>query len=277
MEQLLNESMNDSESEHVEPMLNDEDANLEEDVPVLRNRATGLVVDPSCANDTNEHSENHIKCAHDALHKLEGRSGELRPLGLTEDACKLLCAPENAQSKAVCNRHINDHNACVESDKNRTCDKNNIVNYFTDCYVAGNRKAGTFWCVRSCIKSCSLTSTKIDISDHELLRILVVSTTNKCTSEKAGMFDSDEFQSAMEETYDEEDPKELIDEVASLLSCYDMRRRLEASQIESQDVVVDNAEDTGACFPHPTKRHAEGFSHKTPGSTKSTFMKHFLN
>ena len=80
--------MNDSEREHVEPTLNDEEADIEEDVLALRNRATGLVVDPSYANNTNDHGECHMKCAHDVLHELERGAGEFRTLGLTEGVCR---------------------------------------------------------------------------------------------------------------------------------------------------------------------------------------------
>ena len=189
---------------------------------------------------------------------------------MTEDAHALSRTPENAQSKAVLKRHYKAH---VKPDTNRTHDENNIVNYFTHCYVAGNRKAGTFWCVRSCVKSFLLTSIKIDISEHKLLRKLIVSTTKKHIAEKADTFDSDEFQLAMEEAHDEEDPKELIDKVSSLCSHYGTHRHSEVSQIDAQDAVLGNSEDVDAIFSHPTKRHAEGFSCKMPGSTKSTLMK----
>ena len=131
MEQLLNEPMNDSEREHLEPMLNDEEAELEKDVPALRNRVTGLVVDPLHANDTNEHAECRVKCMRDVLHELEGGAEEFRTLSLTEDAHGLLCAPENEQSKAAYRRHFNHCKERIESDPNRICDENNIVNYFT--------------------------------------------------------------------------------------------------------------------------------------------------
>ena len=72
--------MNDSEREHTEPTLNDEEADLVEDVPALRNHIAGLVVDPSCANDTNEHAECYMKCMCDVLHELEGGAGEFRTL-----------------------------------------------------------------------------------------------------------------------------------------------------------------------------------------------------
>ena len=123
MEQLLNEPMNESEREYMEPMLNDEEADLEEDVPALRNRVTGLAVDHLCANDTNEYTEYNVKCVNGALYELEVGAGEFRTLGLAEDACALLCAPENAQSKAVYKRHVNHSNSCVELDKNKTHDK----------------------------------------------------------------------------------------------------------------------------------------------------------
>ena len=57
--------------------------------------------------------------------------------------------------------------------------------------------------------------------------------------------------------HNEEDPEELIDNVASLCLCYGMHRRPEVLQIETQDVILDNSEDIDVCFPHPTKRHAE--------------------
>ena len=96
MEQILNEPMNESERECVEPTLSNEEADLEEDVPALRNRVTGLVVDPLCANYTNKHIECRMKCVCDVLHELEGGAREFRTLGLTEDAHALSCAPENA-------------------------------------------------------------------------------------------------------------------------------------------------------------------------------------
>ena len=99
MEQLLNEPINDSERECLEPTLNDEEAELEEDVPALQDRVTGLVVDLSHANDTSEHAEHHVKCVHDALHELEGRAGEFRTLGLTEDGGGLLRAPRMSRVK----------------------------------------------------------------------------------------------------------------------------------------------------------------------------------
>ena len=68
------------------------------------------------------------------------------------------------------------------------------------------------------------------------------------------MLDSDEFQAAIEEIHDEEDTKELIDKVASLLLHYGMYRHSESSQIESQDATLDDAEDIDAKFPHPTKK-----------------------
>ena len=70
-------------------------------------------------------------------------------------------------------RHVNHYKACVESDKNRTHDENNIVNYFTHCDITGNRKAGAFWCMCSCANSYLLTSVEIDITEHKLLRKLI--------------------------------------------------------------------------------------------------------
>ena len=114
MEQLLNEPTNESKREHVEPTLNDEEADLEEDVPALRSRVTGLVVDPSYSNDAYEHASYRMKCVHGVLHELEGGAGEFRTLGLTEDTHALSCALENAQSEAVHKRHISHYKACVE-------------------------------------------------------------------------------------------------------------------------------------------------------------------
>ena len=207
MEQLLNEPTNDNEREHLEPMLNDEEAELEEDVPALRNRVVGLVVDPLHANDTNRHTEHHVKCVCDALHELEGGAREFRTLGFTEDAHALLYTPGNAQSESAHKRHVNHCKAHVESDENRTCDENNIVNYFAHCYVAGNHDAGAFWCTHSCINSYLLTSMKMNISEHKLLRKLTMPTTKKHVAEKGGMLHSDEYQAAIEETLTKKTPK----------------------------------------------------------------------
>ena len=118
-----------------------------------------------------------------------------------------------------------------------------------------------------------LTSVEIDITEHKLLRKLITSTTKKCVAEKADTFDSDEFQSGTEEMCDEEEPKELIDKVASLCLYYSIHLRSEVLQIEKQDVVLANSEDIDVHFLNPTKRHAAGFSCMTPRLIKSTFMK----
>ena len=42
---------------------------------------------------------------HDVLWDMEGQGGEMRTLGLTEDATILLSSTENAQSQAIHKRH----------------------------------------------------------------------------------------------------------------------------------------------------------------------------
>ena len=57
-------------------------------------------------NDKTEHTELDIKCVHHVLHDIKEGAGELKTLGLTEDAYELLRTPENEQGKAAHERHI---------------------------------------------------------------------------------------------------------------------------------------------------------------------------
>ena len=74
--------------------------------------------------------------------------------------------------------------------------------------------------------------------------------------------------------HDEDNPKDLVDKVASESLHFGSHRRSEILQIETKDVPLDKIDEVDVNFPHPTKRHAEGFSHKAPGCAKSTFRKH---
>ena len=42
---------------------------------------------------------------HDVLWDVEGQGGEMRNLGLTEDAAMILSSTENAQSQEICEQH----------------------------------------------------------------------------------------------------------------------------------------------------------------------------
>ena len=110
MHQLLNEPMNDSERECLEPIMSNGEVELEYDVPAFQDRVIGMAVDPLHMNDTNDHAELDMKCVCDALCELEGGLGEFKTLRLTQDAHELSCMPDNEQSKAVCRRHAKHHN-----------------------------------------------------------------------------------------------------------------------------------------------------------------------
>ena len=100
-----------------------------------------------------------------------------------------------------------------------------------------------------------------------------MSTTKKHIAEKADMLESHEYQAAMKEMRDKEDSKHLINKVASCMLHFDLHRHSEHLQIEMKDVALDASDDGDANFPHLSKRHAEGFSHKTHGYAKPTFRK----
>ena len=130
------------------------------------------------------------------LRDVEGKCREMKTLGLTKDARKLLRALEDEQSKAACRRHVKHCKARVDSDANRIADETSTVNYFTHCCVTGSRKAGTFWCTCSCTKSHSLASTRIDISERKLLMNLIIPATKKHVAEKADAFESGDGRNA---------------------------------------------------------------------------------
>ena len=93
--------------ECLEPVMNEKEAGLEYDVPALQDRVTGMVVDPLCMNETNENEELDMKFMCDAFHELEGGAEEFKTLGLIEDSCEILCTPENQWSKASCENTLN--------------------------------------------------------------------------------------------------------------------------------------------------------------------------
>ena len=139
--------------EHLEPVMNEEEVELEDGVLAPQDRATGMVVDPLHMIDTNEDTELDAKHMSNVFHELEGGAGEFKTLGLNEDACEIPCTPENEQSKAVSKRHVEHHKACIDADPSRIVDETSTVNYFTHFHDTGCRKASTFWHMCSCIKS----------------------------------------------------------------------------------------------------------------------------
>ena len=115
---------------------------------------------------------------------------------------------------------------------------------------------------------------RTDASEHKLLRKLIMATTKKHIAEKADVFEIYQHEAAMEEMHDEEDPKDLVDKVASHMSHFGLHRRSEPMQIEMEDVALDKTDDADVNFPRPTKMHAEGFSRKMSGCAKPIFRKH---
>ena len=166
-------------------------------------------------------------CVCGVLYEVEGGSGEFKTLGLTEDGHELPCAQESEQIKAAYKRYIKHHKACIDSDLNVIIEETNTVNYFNRFHVSGYRKAGTFWFTCSCVKSYSLTTMRIDVSECKLLRKLIMSTTKKHVADKSNMLESHEYKASREEMCDGYDPKDLVDKVASCTLCFDLRRHSE--------------------------------------------------
>ena len=65
------------------------------------------------------------------LHNAEGKRGEIKTLGSTEDACELSCASENDQSEAFHWRHIKNYKVYMDTDSNKIADEKITVPCFS--------------------------------------------------------------------------------------------------------------------------------------------------
>ena len=135
-------------------------------------------------------------------------------------------------------RHINHFRACIEAYPMRRADDDNMTNYFAHCYLSDEREAGVHWFMCSSIKSWALASMKIDISTFKTLRKLLLATTKKHVAEKASIFQQEEYQAAMDEMCDENDPTDLVDKVATCLMCCGLHRRSEPLMLQIRDVYL---------------------------------------
>ena len=84
----------------------------------MQDHAASMVEDLMIMSNDTEHIKLDMKCMHHVLHDVEGGAGELKILGLTEDAHGLLCVLENEQSKAVCKWRIKHYKSRVDTDLN---------------------------------------------------------------------------------------------------------------------------------------------------------------
>lgn len=70
---------------------------------------------------------------------------------------------------------------------------------------------------------------------------------------------------------DDDDPKQLVDKIATSLKYYGILRRGESICLQLKDIQVDESEDIEIDYPYATKRSARGFS---PDWLKPSFVKY---
>ena len=135
MHELLNDPINDSESEWLGHLMIDGEVWLEDDAPALQDHAASMVEDLMIMSNDTEHIKLDMKCIHHVLHDVEGGAGELKILGLNEDACELSSVRENEQIKTAHKRNVNHHKANVDTNPNRITDETNTLHYFAHCHA----------------------------------------------------------------------------------------------------------------------------------------------
>ena len=109
---------------------------------------------------------------------------EMMVLVLNEDARDLTRTPENEQSKSARKMIVNHCKGRVGVDERRIVNECDVVNYFAQYYLTGERKTGAFWCAHSCIKSYLMASIRIVINQNKLLIKLLMSTKKKHSVDK---------------------------------------------------------------------------------------------
>ena len=77
--QLMNEPMG-NERQQLEPVMNDGQQGLEDDMPALQDRVARLVVKPIDFNDDAEHAKFGMRSLHDVLCDFKGGHGQMMTL-----------------------------------------------------------------------------------------------------------------------------------------------------------------------------------------------------
>ena len=151
---------------------------------------------------------------------LDSEVQKIEEEGLSEDSLRLISAPENEKSRKIYARYQKFFKDYVFADDKRNYGENTLVNFFVWMNTDNVYSPGSFWCIYSCVRAMILCESRIDIKNYILLRKTIKQLTVHHLKKKADVIPASDFKRALEEMYDENDPKDLRDKVGVTLLYY---------------------------------------------------------